>query len=141
MNPDTLITNRPGVFAAGDVVRGPNTVIEAIADGKKSATMIDRYIRGEALEQKEDPILPQYYVAPLMTADESVLPLNRVELQRAPAEWRKRNFAEVEVSLSIEEATCEARRCLRCDLEFTQPKEDEKEKVNNLKTSTGVNVK
>jgi len=141
VDPVTLITNRPGVFAAGDVVRGPDTVIEAIADGKKSATMIDRYIRGETLKQKAGPILPQFYVAPSMTGDESMPSVNRVELQRAPAEWRKRNFAEVEVSLSIEEATCEARRCLRCDLEFTQPKEEKSGEKINDKSSAGVNVK
>jgi len=49
--------------------------------------------------------------------------VDRVETPRAPAEWRRRNFAEVEVSLSIDEAYREARRCLRCDLEFTAPKE------------------
>ena len=46
---------------------------------------------------------------------------------RAPAEWRKRNFAEVEVSLAPEEATREALRCLRCDLEFTAPKQEDLE--------------
>ena len=49
----------------------------------------------------------------------------RIEVPRASVEWRKRNFAEVEVSLSVREAACEAQRCLRCDLEFTQPKEEE----------------
>ena len=61
-----------------------------------------------------------------------------MELQRAPAEWRKRNFSEVEVSFSIEEASCEAKRCLRCDLEFTKPKEEE---VKNENKEVGVKVK
>jgi hypothetical protein len=51
----------------------------------------------------------------------------RAETPRVPAEWRKRNFAEVEVSFSAEEARREARRCLRCDLEFTQPKTETQE--------------
>jgi hypothetical protein len=47
----------------------------------------------------------------------------RVETPRASVAWRKRNFAEVEVTLSPEEARAEAARCLRCDLEFTRPAE------------------
>ena len=120
-NPQTLLTNRPGVFAGGDVVRGPNTVIEAIADGKKAAIMIDRFIRNEQMIQPSEPYIPSIYIEPAISADE-IISNKRIETQRAPAEWRKRNFAEVEVSLSIDEATCEAKRCLRCDLEFTRPK-------------------
>ena len=46
---NTLLTSRPGVFAAGDVVTGPNTVIDAIAAGKKAAEMIDYYIKSEKI--------------------------------------------------------------------------------------------
>ncbi len=123
----TLLTNRAGVFAAGDVVTGPNTVVESIAAGKRAAVMIDRYVRKEELARIEQPRLPRVYVEPF-SDDETGEPLaDRVETPRAPAEWRTRNFAEVEVSLSIDEAHCEARRCLRCDLEYTQPKEAEPE--------------
>ena len=71
--------------------------------------------------------LPEVYVEQVKTDEE--IAEARVETPRAPAEWRTRNFAEVEVSLSIEEAACEARRCLRCDLEYTQPKEEEEKKT------------
>ncbi|MBN1211862.1 MAG: FAD-dependent oxidoreductase [candidate division Zixibacteria bacterium] len=121
----TLQTNRPGVFAAGDVVTGPNTVVDSIAAGKKAAVMIDRYLKNEPLIQEPaEPRLPKVFVEPVQV-DSEVVPFNRAETPRAPAEWRKRNFAEVEVSFSIREATAEAYRCLRCDLEFTQPKEEE----------------
>jgi NADH-quinone oxidoreductase subunit F len=119
----TLQTSRPGVFAAGDVVTGPNTVIEAIAAGKKTAVMIDHYLRGEQLDQPAELDLPSIYVEPVEVEDEDTTKSGRVETPRASVDWRKRNFAEVEVSLSIEEAMCEAKRCLRCDLEFTQPQE------------------
>ena len=49
-NPVTLETSSLGVFAGGDAVSGPATVIEAIAAGKKAAHYIDRYIRGEHVE-------------------------------------------------------------------------------------------
>ncbi|MDH4156989.1 MAG: FAD-dependent oxidoreductase [candidate division Zixibacteria bacterium] len=123
----TLLTNRPGVFAAGDVVTGPNTVVESIAAGKRAAVMIDRYVRHEELARIEEPRLPRVYLEPFPADETGELSTGRVETPRAPAEWRTRNFAEVEVSLSIDEAHCESRRCLRCDLEYTQPKEAEPE--------------
>jgi len=125
----TLLTNRPGVFAAGDVVTGPNTVIDAIADGKKAAVMIERYLKNQPMLQPAEPRLPRVYIEPATVDEGEELSTDRAETPRAPAEWRKRNFAEVEVSLSIDEATCEARRCLRCDLEFTQPNKPDAENV------------
>jgi len=109
------------------VVTGPNTVVEAIADGKKAAAMIERYLRNEELIWPSEPRLPRVYVEPVQTDEEGTQQDERAETPRAPAEWRKRNFAEVEVSFSDEEATHEACRCLRCDLEFTKPKEVETE--------------
>ncbi|MBU8934094.1 MAG: FAD-dependent oxidoreductase [candidate division Zixibacteria bacterium] len=134
----TLLTNRLGVFAAGDVIRGPNTVVEAIADGKRAALMIDRYVRGEALIRPSQPLLPQKYI-PQVEIPKGQEPFTgRVETPRAPAEWRTRNFAEVEVSLSTQEAYHESCRCLRCDLEFTKPCECE-EPVEDV--ATGAKVK
>ncbi|MGQ9560345.1 MAG: NADH-ubiquinone oxidoreductase-F iron-sulfur binding region domain-containing protein [Candidatus Oleimicrobiaceae bacterium] len=117
IDPDTLCTNLPGVFAGGDVARGPNTVVDAIADGKRAATMIDRYVRGEQLQQPPEVRLPKVYVPPVPVSEE-IAAARRVETPRASVEWRKRGFAEVEMSLTPEEAAREASRCLRCDLDF-----------------------
>jgi len=126
-DPTTLCTNKAGVFAGGDLVRGPNTVVEAIADGKRAAVMIERYLRGEDLAQPSEARLPTTYVEPVERGpgapDEGMA--RRSETPRASAEWRKRNFAEVEVTFSVEEAMREARRCLRCDLEFTRKPDDD----------------
>jgi len=51
----TLATSKPGVFAGGDAVTGPNTVIDAIAAGHRAANAIDRYIRGEPHEKEKQP--------------------------------------------------------------------------------------
>lgn len=122
---ETLATNRPGVFAGGDVVTGPNTVVEAIAAGKKAAVMIERYLRGEKLHQPGQPLLPKVYVEPPKLDEEELADADRAEPPTVPAAMRRGNFDEVEQSFSVEDATKEARRCLRCDLEFTQPKENE----------------
>ncbi|MBW1791079.1 MAG: FAD-dependent oxidoreductase, partial [Deltaproteobacteria bacterium] len=120
---DTLCTNQPGVFAGGDVVRGPNTVVNAIADGKLAALMIDRYLREEDLKKPVKIPMPQIYIEPAPEVDTEIDLSKRIKTPRASVEWRKRGFAEVEMALTVEEATCESCRCLRCDLEFTQPKE------------------
>ncbi len=91
-DPETLATSRAGVFAGGDVVTGPNTVVNAIAHGRRAATMIARYVRGEPLKQPWPVRRPEIYVPP----------------------------PECEPG-SPEAAISEARRCLRCDLEFTRP--------------------
>jgi NADH-quinone oxidoreductase subunit F len=127
INKNTLLTSRPGVFAAGDVVTGPNTVIDAIAAGKKAALMIDRYLNGEELDQPAENKLPQVYIQPIEVDLEEILLSRRSETPRLAIEKRKSSFTEVEVALSEEDALHEARRCLRCDLEFTQPKEIEEE--------------
>lgn len=129
VNAETLCTNRPGVFAGGDIVTGPNTIVDAIAAGKKVAVMIDRYVRGEPLKQPASFRLPRVYVEPVEVDPEEISKTSRVETPRADVVWRKRGFAEVEMALTVEEATCEARRCLRCDLEFTKPKVVEEETV------------
>ncbi len=127
VDPTTLQTNRAGVFAAGDVVRGPNTVVDAIADGKKAALIIERFLKKEPLLQPVSPTLPGTYVEPIL--DDAALKAARAETPRASAEWRKRNFAEVEVALSQSEAQRESLRCLRCDLEFTR---SEKMKLDEI---------
>jgi NADH-quinone oxidoreductase subunit F len=122
--PETLLTSRPGVFAGGDVVTGPNTVVDAIAAGKRAADTIERHVRGLELRAKPTVSLPKVYVEPVEVGEEDITAPTRAETPRAPVEWRKRGFAEVEMAFSVEEATREAQRCLRCDLEFTRPKED-----------------
>jgi len=125
--PLTLMTSRPGVFAGGDLVTGPNTVVDAIAAGKKVALMIGRWLRGEELEQAAVAArLPDVYVEPLSLSEEELEEADRPQVPVIPSASRRRSFSEVELSLSVEDATREARRCLRCDLEFTQPKQDEK---------------
>jgi len=121
----TLCTNRKGVFAGGDLVTGPNTVVDAIAAGKKAAKVIDRYIRGEELTEPPRAKLPEVFIEPAAFSDEEHEEVTRVEPPTLPAKSRKKSFAEVELPLSVEQATLEAQRCLRCDLEFTQYKEDE----------------
>jgi NADH-quinone oxidoreductase subunit F len=118
---DTLATSRPGVFAGGDVVTGPNTVVDAIAAGKRAAVTIDRHLRGEPLRRPAELRLPARYVEPLATGAEQAASGGRVEPATLPAQARRRTFHEVEMTFAVAEAGREAARCLRCDLAFTRP--------------------
>jgi NADH-quinone oxidoreductase subunit F len=126
-DPRTLATNRPGVFAGGDVVTGPNTVVDAIAAGKKAAVMIGRYLRGEELAQPLLVNLPDHFIEPVELSDDEIETARRAEAHTIPIDQRKAGFDEVELAISENEAVCEARRCLRCDLDFTRPLEPEDE--------------
>src|SRR6201998_4225540 len=53
INPDTLMTTAPGIFAAGDIAFGPRLIINAVADGKKAAVEIDKFVRGPAWKPKD----------------------------------------------------------------------------------------
>ncbi|MDP3062464.1 MAG: FAD-dependent oxidoreductase [Chloroflexota bacterium] len=106
-------TSRPGVFAAGDVVTGPVSVIAAIAGGRRAAEAIDKYLGGdgdisEALAPTGDEL--QY---PPEFQPTGTMPYRMAEL---PVGERIHSFDEVELGLTDEQALAEARRCLRCDL-------------------------
>ena len=122
-DPRTLTTSRQGLFAGGDVVTGPNTVVDAIAAGKKAALMIERYLGGEELRQ---PAAGPRWIRPVEPTSAGGPPGTvRLAVLQAPAAERRATFAEVERVVTEETARREAGRCLRCDLDYsgtrTQP--------------------
>ncbi len=118
INEDTLTTNRMGVFAGGDVVTGPNTVVDAIAAGKRAAIMIDRYINGKDMNEPVPRQFPKDYIAPVLTSDVDT-EAARIKLPVIPVKQRVTSLDEVEMTLTEADARKESMRCLRCDLDFT----------------------
>ena len=117
----TLATNRPGVFVGGDAALGPGILIEAIAAGRRGALSLDRYLRGVSLlTPRELQPLP----IAMWSEDEmaEMMEQGKVELQpraaapEVPVAERVRDFREVELGLTEEQARVEALRCLRCGL-------------------------
>ena len=119
-DPGTMQTSRPGIFAGGDVVRGPNTVIDAIADGKRAAVMMERFLTGRQMGTITKVRLPSVYVEPVEVAEGQESAEARVKVPHLAAKARQKNHREVELGVSESAAKAEACRCLRCDLEFTQ---------------------
>ncbi len=114
---ETMSTNVPGIFAGGDVITGPATVIEAMSAGKIAAESIHRYLRGENLSREYHPTRPKLEIPPVELSPEEASELKRPEMPVLPVEERRGNFKEVELGFSKELAIKEAKRCLRCDLE------------------------
>ena len=113
-NNDSMITSREGVYAGGDVVSGPASVIEAIADGRKAAVAIDKYLGGNgAIEEILAPVeVPPKYVPPEIEGEQKRLPLKMV-----PVRERLGNFKLAELGWDDKQAGYDCSRCLRCDLE------------------------
>ncbi len=118
VNRETLETGVDGIFAGGDVVTSPNTVAEAIGHGKLAARMIDKYIRGEALEREYHVTRPALRIDPIELTDDEIEHLQKPEIPLRPVPDRVGNFSEVELGFTETQAIAEARRCLRCDLEI-----------------------
>jgi len=110
VNPDTLETKKRGVFAGGDVVTGPKTVIEAIAHGKKAAASISVYLKGEEIPSSEKAS-SQEKIKPI-DVEEPKIP--RAKIPTLDVAERIRNFKEANLSMNDETAKREAARCLDC---------------------------
>ncbi|MGD0997913.1 MAG: NADH-ubiquinone oxidoreductase-F iron-sulfur binding region domain-containing protein [Thermoleophilia bacterium] len=110
-------TANPKVFAGGDVVRGPATLVEAIGDGQRAAFAIERFLTGRSSRQDALDELRRRRVPRAAGAAPDDAELPRVQPERVPAQERVRSFVEVVCNITDEQARCEASRCLRCDLE------------------------
>ena len=109
VNPETLMTSAPGIFAGGDCVFGPRLIIDSVADGKRAAIGIDEYLRGE---KHSNPIIEvevlRRHAMPL-----DFLDITRQSVPMLPLE-RRTGVTEVEVGYDEKSAIEEARRCLHC---------------------------
>jgi NADPH-dependent glutamate synthase beta subunit-like oxidoreductase len=111
INPETLMTTAPGIFAAGDIAFGPRLIINAVADGKKAAVEIDKFLRGPDWKPKDKYVQITVLDHHQMAAhyDEySRLSVPSLSLER------RTGVAEVETGYTEEQARAEAGRCLQC---------------------------
>jgi formate dehydrogenase (NADP+) beta subunit len=113
---DTLSTSRAGVFAAGDVTIGPASVVEAVAQGKKAAVSIDKYLGGKGILPVKT-IKVKEFTARNTFLERLAQERKRVKMPTLSLQERSRGFDEVELGLTEEMAVAEGQRCWRCDLE------------------------
>ena len=109
VNPHSLMTSAPGIFAGGDCVFGPRLIIDSVGDGKRAAMGIDEYLRGT--EHPE----PMIEVTDLKrhTMPQEFMDLVRQPIPMLPLD-RRTGMTEVEECYDEEAAIAEAKRCLHC---------------------------
>jgi len=110
-DPATFETSLPGVFAGGDVVTGPKSVIDAIAAGKRAARAMDLYLRGGDLD-----VLRAEEIEKASWVKEGAALGEKPEQEggHLPLAMRMGNFEEVELGFTRDKAILEALRCLHC---------------------------
>jgi len=114
VDPLTLQTSEPSVFAGGDCVTGPNSVVSAVAAGLQAAESIDRYVRGRSLTKNRSLEKPQPVEVDI--SERHVSPNKRAEMPLIPRSQRLGTFEETSTGLSQKVAEQEAGRCINCSL-------------------------
>jgi len=128
VNPETLQTNLDYVFAGGDSVLGPSTVIESVAQGRKAAVEIDKYFGYDGnFSFSERRVVETHY-----DEEKYLKSISKKSPKVIEIEERIKSFIEVNKGLALEDAIEEARRCLKCDRDKVVYKEQEKEKKEKV---------
>lgn len=118
-NGKDYMTNRPGLFAAGDCEYGPMTIVNAVGQAKRAASVISRYIYDGKVSLTDDEIMEDH-LTKLKVYDKKEkvtgwMPgIPRQESEKLGVEERKDNNQEVNLGFTGEEAIAEAERCMRC---------------------------
>lgn len=115
VDPETLATSRPGVFAGGDCVLGPASFVQAVAQGRQAAEAIYSYLVHEGLRVvgPPEPEMPKELTP---EEKERARPFPRQQMPELPVASRRQSFAEVELGFAPEQAQTEGQRCLSCSL-------------------------
>ncbi len=122
---DNLKSNKEGIFAGGDVTLGPSTIIECIAQGHTAAKSIDRYIRGEEVQESKDKAWVTLIEGDFISEREKNYDVTpRREMKTLPETDREGTFNLVEFGLTESQAQIEAERCLKCDLSINVATDD-----------------
>jgi NADPH-dependent glutamate synthase beta subunit-like oxidoreductase len=109
----TLLTSRKGVWAGGDAVTGPDSVIQAIAAGRLAAKEMDRYLGGKG--DIDEVLTKDRNIGSCAgTTPEEFSTMHRVKMPAMPPDKVKNNFTEVELGFYNDDAVFEGRRCFQC---------------------------
>jgi NADPH-dependent glutamate synthase beta subunit-like oxidoreductase len=114
VDPETLATNKAGIFAGGDVAWGFGTAVDAMADGHKAAISIVQYLNGESINKSCGSDVKKLTITGEDRIPKDITPRRRQRMPVIPVGRANRNFEEVELGFTEEQAIAEAERCLEC---------------------------
>jgi NADH-quinone oxidoreductase subunit F len=117
-DPNTKMTNVPGIFAGGDGQHGPRTAVEAIRSGKIAAASIDAWLRGKTMDAATGKAVRRAEIVPLTVAASDRTHRRRSTMPERSVEETvgEGNYVRIEEGLTDAMAQDEVRRCLRCDV-------------------------
>ncbi len=125
INPQTLATGAPGVFAAGDVTYGPKSIIHAAAHGRQAARSIHAYLRHLPVREVTEMPQDEGETVSTLPAGAAIMldlrPTPREVMPLRGSEASHDRSVEFAVGFTEEQARREASRCLRCDLAYLDP--------------------
>ena len=117
VDPETMYTGMEGVFAGGDVVTGPSTVVQAMAHGKIAARMMHLYVQGQPVRREYRVTRPALDVEVTELTEEEIERLRRPAMPELEVEAGWRTSGRCSSDSPAEMARSEAKRCVRCDRE------------------------
>ena len=117
VNKDTLETKIDGIFAGGDIVSGPASVIDAVGHGRKATRSIDKFLGGDGIINYDKDLHSdnEMYIG----REDGFSILEREQVNYINADKRKLNFNPFELTYDEDSAIKEGSRCLQCDLRLT----------------------
>src|SRR6266852_5472499 len=125
INPQTLATAAPGVFAAGDITYGPKSIIHAAAHGRLAARSIHAYLSRRPPREVSEMPDDEFQTASTLPPGESITldlrPTKREVMALRGSEASRDRSIEFVTGFTEEQARREASRCLRCDLAYLCP--------------------
>jgi NADPH-dependent glutamate synthase beta subunit-like oxidoreductase len=121
VDPATLQSNIPYLFAAGDAATGPSLVVEAIGGGRRAARSIHQYIMGQEVKAEPKELGKDLIAESIFDQVSGIVKNARAPMPELPVEERICSFAEVDQVLTEDSARNESKRCLSCCLTCYNP--------------------
>ncbi len=121
VDPTTLQSNIPYLFAAGDAATGPSLVVEAIGGGRRAARSIHQYVMGQQVNAQKKELGKDLIAETIFDQVDGVIKNTRAPMPELPVEERICSFIEVDQVLTEDSARGESNRCLSCCLTCYDP--------------------
>jgi heterodisulfide reductase subunit A-like polyferredoxin len=156
VNPKTLQTSTPWIFAGGDSVTGSSTIIEAMGQGKKAASYIDKYLNNENPDEFEFGDKLTAVDKKVILGRENIIHKPAMDDNLRPVAERIRDFTDIEYTFTEEQVKQSTERCLDCSncrechqcitacpanaIDFSQKEEKISAKASSIIVSSGFHL-
>lgn len=136
VDPATLQSNIPHLFAAGDAATGPSLVVTAIGGGRRAARSIHQYVMGQPVSANPKELAKDLIAETIFDHVPGIVKRPRAPMPELPVEERIHSFVEVDQVLTEEAARNESSRCLNCCLTCYNPDQEyaDKASIQDLRT-------